>query len=113
MPMVLRVGIAKPNMNIMKGIFQFILCQFLLSLFAHRGAAQPLSASQREGEFDKIISEQFKPNETGCVALVAEQGKIIYKKAFGMANIELNVPMKTDSDQYFAIDGEREIDTAG
>lgn len=85
-----------PNMNIMKGIFQFILCQFLLCLFAHSGAAQPSSASQREGEFDKIISEQFKPNETGCVALVAEQGKIIYKKAFGMANIELNVPMKTD-----------------
>jgi CubicO group peptidase (beta-lactamase class C family) len=97
MPTVLRGGNrVNPKVNIMKGIFQFILCQFLLCLFAHRGAAQASSASQREGEFDKIISEQFKPNETGCVALVAEQGKIIYKKAFGMANIELNVPMKAN-----------------
>ncbi|HZI25091.1 MAG TPA: hypothetical protein VFD46_08440, partial [Chryseolinea sp.] len=64
----------------MKGIFQFILFQFFLCMFAHRGAAQPSSDTSREVEFDKIILEQFKPNETGCVALVAEKGKIIYKK---------------------------------
>ncbi len=80
----------------MKGILQFILCHFLLSLFAHPGYGQPSSDALLTIEFDKIISEQFKPNETGCVALVAEKGKIIYKKAFGMANIELDVPMKTD-----------------
>ena len=80
----------------MKRILQLILCQFLLCLFAHPVAGQPSSAASREVEFDKIMSEQFKPNETGCVALVAEKGKIIYKKAFGMANMELNVPMKTD-----------------
>ena len=80
----------------MKGILQFILCHFLLCLFAHPGSGQPSFDALPTNEFDKIISEQFKPNETGCIALVAKKGKIIYKKAFGMANIELDVPMNTD-----------------
>ncbi len=48
-------------------------------------------------EFDKILSEQFKPDEPGATALVARNGQIIYKKAFGMANLELNVPMQVDN----------------
>lgn len=56
-------------------------------------------AQQKEGkeltaEFDKMLSEQFKTNKTGATALVARNGQIIYKKAFGMANLELSVPMK-------------------
>jgi len=47
-------------------------------------------------EFDKLLSAQFKPGETGCAALVAIKGQIVYKKAFGMANLELNVPMQSD-----------------
>lgn len=47
-------------------------------------------------EFDQLLSEQFKPGETGCAALVARKGQIIYKKAFGMADLELDVPMKPD-----------------
>lgn len=47
-------------------------------------------------EFDKILSEQFKSNETGATAIVAKKGKVIYKKAFGMANLELNIPMQAD-----------------
>ncbi len=47
-------------------------------------------------EFDKLLSAQFKTDETGCAALVAIKGQIVYKKAFGMANLELNVPMQPD-----------------
>jgi CubicO group peptidase (beta-lactamase class C family) len=78
----------------MISIFKVILCQFLLCLLAYPSTGQQSSA--RTVEFDKIISEQFKSKEPGCVALVAEKGKIIYEKAFGMADIQLNVPMKTD-----------------
>ena len=42
--------------------------------------------------FEKILSERFKTDEPGATALVARNGQIIYKKAFGMANLELNVP---------------------
>jgi CubicO group peptidase (beta-lactamase class C family) len=57
---------------------------------------QSLNNKQLGAEFDKILSEQFKSGETGCAALVAQKGQIIYKKAFGMANLELNVPMQPD-----------------
>ncbi|HSO77847.1 MAG TPA: serine hydrolase, partial [Bacteroidales bacterium] len=48
-------------------------------------------------ELDRLLSEQFKPGAPGCAALVAVKGQIIYKKAFGMANIELDVAMQPDN----------------
>jgi CubicO group peptidase (beta-lactamase class C family) len=47
--------------------------------------------------FDSILSEQFKSNEPGATALVARNGHIIYRRAFGMANLELHVPMRVDN----------------
>lgn len=58
--------------------------------------AQKLDDKQLFTEFDKFLSEQFKPNETGGTALVARNGQIIYKKAFGMANLEMNIAMQPD-----------------
>jgi len=47
-------------------------------------------------EFDRIISSDFKAQEPGGVVLVAQKGEVIYKKAFGMANVELGVPMREE-----------------
>jgi CubicO group peptidase (beta-lactamase class C family) len=58
--------------------------------------AQPAKTKAMTSEFDRLLSAQFKPGETGCAALVAVKGEIIYKKAFGMADLELNVPMQPD-----------------
>ena len=59
--------------------------------------AQQKNNGQLIAAFDKVLNEEFKINETGAVALVSRNGKIIYKKAFGMANLELNVPMNPDN----------------
>ncbi len=59
-------------------------------------SAQSPDVKAVSAEFDKLLSAQFKSGETGCAALVAMNGRIIYKKAFGMANLELNVPMQPD-----------------
>ncbi|RPI66669.1 MAG: class A beta-lactamase-related serine hydrolase, partial [Ignavibacteriales bacterium] len=48
-------------------------------------------------EFDKLLTENFKTNEPGATVLVARDGEIIYKKSFGMANLELDVAMQTDN----------------
>lgn len=47
-------------------------------------------------KLDSALVQRFKPNEPGCAVLVSNRGQIIYKKAFGLANLELNVPMKAD-----------------
>jgi CubicO group peptidase (beta-lactamase class C family) len=58
-------------------------------------------------EFDKLLSAQFKPNEPGATVLVAKKGQIIYKKAFGMANLELMVPMRTNNVFWIASIGKQ------
>lgn len=64
--------------------------------------AQPLNIKKLAVDYDKMLLEQFKPDETGCAALVAKGGQIIYHKAFGLANMELNVPMQPE--MVFRID---------
>lgn len=51
---------------------------------------------QLEKSLDDLFSGQFSPSTPGCVVLVNRKGETIYKKAFGSANLELNVPLKPD-----------------
>lgn len=55
-----------------------------------------VKAQNLQNQFDAMLEAQFPAMEPGAVALVAKDGKIIYKKAIGMANLELAVPMTTD-----------------
>lgn len=41
-------------------------------------------------QFDNILSKQNFENSPGFVALVAKNDRVIYRKAFGYANLELN-----------------------
>ena len=76
----------------MKKQLYLLLLGLALSLTA---VAQ--TTAQLTNEFDKLLTEQFKADGPGCTALVAHKGQVIYQKAFGMANLELNVPMQPDN----------------
>lgn len=78
----------------MNSIKQALIIVF--GLLLHPLHAQEKSINQLTDHFDKILSEQFKPNEPGATVLVARNGQIIYNKAFGMANLENNIPMHVD-----------------
>ena len=54
------------------------------------------SSKDLTAEFDKLIASEFKGQEPGGVVLIAQRGRVIYKKAFGFANVELQVPMKEE-----------------
>ena len=47
-------------------------------------------------KIDKILNELFDKDGPGGVAIVVKDGKTIYRKAFGMANLELGVKMTPD-----------------
>ena len=72
---------------------------FALSARALSLPAQGLLPQQKQ--FDAFIDAAYKTDEPGGVALVARHGQIIYERAFGMANLELGVPMQKNS--VFAI----------
>jgi CubicO group peptidase (beta-lactamase class C family) len=70
---------------------------FLVFLFTTLGVFAQTRVNQTLGlEFDRLLNEQYKAGEPGVAALVAKNGQVIYRKAFGMANLELDVPMTPD-----------------
>lgn len=57
-----------------------------------------LSAQEFEKKIDAVIQTEFgNSNEPGGVFLIARNGKVIYEKAFGKSNMELNVDMTTEN----------------
>lgn len=75
-----------------KLILIFIPCLF----FLENTDGQSKQDKQFIKQLDQLISERYKSIAPGCVVLVAKKGKVIYEKAFGSANLELNVPMKPE-----------------
>ncbi len=59
--------------------------------------SQSISYAQNLAKIDSLLHEKYPDNAPGATFLISKNGNIIYKKAFGLANLELNVPMKTDN----------------
>jgi len=70
----------------------------LLLLVAIVGLNLPVSAQIPESHIDSLILSEF-PDESGPggVFMVAQYGKPIYQKAFGRANLELDVDLTTQN----------------
>src|ERR1700753_3604949 len=60
--------------------------------FAQTSPENPLTQS-----VDSLVAPQFQGNQPGISILIAKKGQVVYQKAFGSANIELNVPMQPDN----------------
>ncbi len=76
-----------------------VLCALahVFVLSGPQGIARQGNTKQLSDAFDKLLSEQFKPGEPGVAVVIARGDNVIYRKAFGMANLELNVPMQHGS----------------
>lgn len=56
-----------------------------------------LMAQSLSSKIDALMLEKFPPDKPGATILVAKKGKVLYRNAFGMANLELQVPMKPEN----------------
>lgn len=65
-----------------------------LIVFCSLFSAKSLFSQNRESQIDSLLSAQFSSHEPGVVALVAHEGEVIYRKATGMANMELQIPLQ-------------------
>jgi CubicO group peptidase (beta-lactamase class C family) len=69
----------------------FLLC--FIVLLSTTSKAQDLNR-----KIDSLIQSEFKePNGPGGVFLISQKGKPVFKKAFGMANLELDSKLNTNS----------------
>lgn len=67
-----------------------MLVLFVATIFGNNFS----SAQNLETTFDKLLSENYSGEKPGATALVYKDGKVLYRNAVGMANLELGVAMK-------------------
>jgi CubicO group peptidase (beta-lactamase class C family) len=63
-----------------------------LTLLALQGQATAQSQAQKVAKIDEMMTLANKYRIFNGSVLVAEKGKVIYKKGFGLANMEWNIP---------------------
>jgi len=68
----------------------FLICTLFLAFTS-------ANAQINETEINELVSQMYPDNESGAAILISKDGKAIYKKAFGSANLELDVPMNTNN----------------
>ena len=65
----------------------------IISVFSYRLIFPQIKADK----IDALLNQYYKFQEFNGAALVAEEGKVIYKNGFGMANMEWNIPNTPDT----------------
>jgi CubicO group peptidase (beta-lactamase class C family) len=75
-----------------------------LSLVVAAFAQTPLadSTNQLNEKVDKLFVQWDKPNSPGCSLGVIKDGKFVYKRSYGSANLDYNVPLSSESVFYIA-----------
>jgi CubicO group peptidase (beta-lactamase class C family) len=72
-----------------------------LTFFAVLILTQTLCAQQsperNASAVDEVFADVAKPDTPGCAVAVARDGKLLYAKGYGSANLEQNVPITPDS----------------
>src|SRR5260370_24016857 len=66
---------------------------FQLFLFVQISFGQPLKGKQIDAYLDPLV----KASQFSGVVLAAENGKVIYEKAFGLANADFKIPNQVNT----------------
>lgn len=61
------------------------------------GVISQVQSQTLEHQIGQILQAKFSTNGPGAVFMATKGGSVVYEKAFGMANLELDVPMQTDN----------------
>ena len=75
----------------MKNSFRFQIILIIAVLFSSGLFSQGI-----EEQFDTLLMKKFNTDEPGGTVLVVKKGEVIYRKAFGKANLELDVDMNPE-----------------
>lgn len=78
------------------------ICALAVVAFAPAASAQsnPPAAESTEARVDKLFAQFDKKDSPGCALAVVRDGKVIYKRGYGMADLEHDVPLTPQSVLY-------------
>jgi len=71
----------------------------LLIAFASPAVAEPTTqhpAAQVVSELDRLLAARFPLDGPGAAVVLVKDGRVIFRKGYGMANLELKNPMQPD-----------------
>jgi CubicO group peptidase (beta-lactamase class C family) len=74
------------------------LATLLITLFAL--TVHGLAADKEEQRVDRLFAAYDKPGSPGCALGVIRNGDFVYRKGYGMASLELGVPLSSQSVFY-------------
>ena len=57
----------------------------------------PSPATSVTARVDKLFAQWDKPDSPGCALGIVKDGQLIYKRGYGMANLDYNIPFSTKS----------------
>jgi CubicO group peptidase (beta-lactamase class C family) len=69
----------------------------LLIFTTSRAAVASIADDKKSAAVDEVFADLTKPGSPGCALGVYRDGKIIYSKGYGLANLEENVPITPES----------------
>ena len=72
----------------------FALQTILLSAAAPAFAARPATTAET---IDAMVAKAIPPDGPGAAVIAVKDGKTVFRKAYGMAHLELGVPLSPDS----------------
>ncbi len=70
-----------------------VLLPVLFATTVVDGAAAQTDAESLAAQVDQLFAQWDKPDSPGCTCAVMRDGEVVYSRAFGMANLEHDVPL--------------------
>lgn len=60
--------------------------------------AQTVATSDKDLNIaiNEVLEKTYKPDEPGAAVIVVREGKVVFRKGYGLANVELGVPVEPD-----------------
>jgi CubicO group peptidase (beta-lactamase class C family) len=84
----------KPNLRSARAL---LLTAFVLAVSSPGFAAAVHGESDLAPSIDRYLSQVYPANEPGAAVLVSKDGKVLVRKGYGMANLELGVPITPET----------------
>jgi CubicO group peptidase (beta-lactamase class C family) len=97
---------APEGLMTLRGVNEMFRISITLTLALLTAALAQKSVTGPPGQLnekvDKLFSQWDKPDSPGCALGVIKDGKFIYKRGYGSANLDYNVPLSSESIFYIA-----------